>query len=385
MRRVQPHFFLFLPLLAHYSFWPAAVRLSTVVAASFAEGPIDANHLLKSVLDFPPFRSHPLLASGHLQTLAGVYLRGRTVAYRATQHRVAMSDDDAVILHDDCPAAWRAGDRAALLLHGLSGCYTSQYMQRIAAKLNDAGVRTFRKDLRGCGAGAGLARLPYHSGRSDDAAAALRFIAERCPGSPATIVGFSLGANIVLKLAGELGEARCGGLDSAVAVCPPVDLMACSRNLGRWSNRIYDGHFVHNLWRAARSRYSGNAAADHSSNGNGFHFPSRRPGRLYDFDDVYTAPISGFRNAEHYYRACSSGQFVPAIRMPTLVIASADDPMIPARLFDRLAWPGCVQFCLAAGGGHLGFIGRRGVDPDRRWMDWRVVEWIVQRSRLNSI
>jgi predicted alpha/beta-fold hydrolase len=304
-----------------------------------------------------------------MQTLAGVYLRGRIYPYRATQHRVAVSDDDAVVLHDDQPAGWRPGDRTALLLHGLSGCHASQYMQRIAAKLNDRGVRTFRKDLRGCGVGAELARLPYHSGRSDDAAAAIRFIGELCPDSPTTIIGFSLGANIVLKLLGELGDDGCAGLDSAVAVCPPVDLMACSKNLGRWSNRIYDGHFVRSLWRAAVERTP--------TNGNGhYRIPERRPRRLYDFDDVYTGPISGFQGAEDYYRTCSSGQFVPAIRKPTLVIASADDPMIPVRLFDRMAWPACVQFHLTAGGGHLGFIGRHGVDADRRWMDWRVVEWI---------
>jgi predicted alpha/beta-fold hydrolase len=181
-----------------------------------------------------------------LQTLAGVYLTTRPIAYRATQHRVAVSDDDAVVLHDDCPAIWRPGHRAALLLHGLSGCHASQYMQRIAAKLNDRGVRTFRKDLRGCGVGISFARRPYHSGRSDDAAAAVRFIGDACPGSPLTIIGFSLGANIVLKLLGELGDSCCGGLDSAVAICPPVELMACSQNLSRWSNRIYDAHFVSN-------------------------------------------------------------------------------------------------------------------------------------------
>ncbi len=257
-------------------------------------------------------------------------------------------------------------------------------MQRIAAKLNDLGLRTFRKDLRGCGAGAALARRPYHSGRSDDAASTSQFIARLCPDSPTTIIGFSLGANIVFKLLGEIGGGLCGGLDSGVAICPPVDLMACSKNLGRWSNRIYDAHFVSNLWRAARSRFIDDQSANRRNNGlnNGlknsdhFQFPSRRPGRLYEFDDVYTAPISGFRDAEDYYRTCSSGQFVPAIRKPTLAIAAADDPMIPARLFDRVAWPSCVQFHMAAGGGHLGFVGRRGVDPDCRWMDWRVVEWV---------
>lgn len=333
------------------------------------------------LLAFPPFQSHRLLPGGHLQTLAGVYLVARRFTYRATQHRVAVSDDDAVVLHDDCPEGWQPTDRTALLLHGLSGCYASQYMQRVAAKLNDAGVRTFRKDLRGCGVGATLARLPYHSGRSEDAAAAVRFIAKLCPASPTSIIGFSLGANMAIKLLGELGEDRCGGLDSGVAICPPVDLMACSKNLGRWSNRIYDAHFVSNLWRIARSRRAPNGTHSPGPNGNGhFQFPRRRPGRLYDFDEYYTAPISGFRDAEDYYRTCSSGQFVHTIRKPTLVIAAADDPMIPARLFDNLAWPPCVQFHLAPGGGHLGFIGRRGVDADCRWMDWRVVEWIKSLS-----
>ena len=334
------------------------------------------------MLDFPTFHPHPLLKGGHLQTLAGVYLPGTARSYRAVQHRVAVSHDDAVVLHDDCPAGWKPGDRTALLLHGLSGCYASQYMQRIAGKLNDAGVRTFRNDLRGCGAGAHLARLPYHSGRSDDAAAALRFIAALCPVSPATIIGFSLGANIVLKLLGELGDSQCGGLDSAVAVAPPVDLMACSKNLSRWSNKIYDDHFVRSLWRAARGRTNGNSPLNQPANDgtNGFSMPRTRPRRLYDFDNVYTAPISGFRDAEHYYGMCGSGQFVPSIRRPTLVIAAADDPMIPVRLYDRVAWPANVQVHIARGGGHLGFIARRGDDPDRRWMDWRVVEWIVARK-----
>jgi predicted alpha/beta-fold hydrolase len=338
------------------------------------------------VLDFPPFLPHRLLPGGHLQTLAGVYLPGPATAYRAVQHQVAVSDDDAVVLHDDRPAGWKRGDRTALLLHGLSGCHSSQYMQRIAAKLNDAGIRTFRNDLRGCGAGAGLSRLPYHSGRSDDAAAALRFIAVHCPGSPATIIGFSLGANIVLKLLGELGESQCGGLDSAVAISPPVDLMACSKNLSRWSNKIYDDHFVRSLWCAARSRANGNRPSGRSSDHlkDGFQMPQRRPRRLYDFDDVYTAPISGFRNAEHYYSVCSSGQFVSAIRRPTLVIAAVDDPMIPVRLYERVAWPAKVQLHITSGGGHLGFIGRRGVDPDCRWMDWRVVEWIVDAERAGQ-
>jgi predicted alpha/beta-fold hydrolase len=156
--------------------------------------------------------------------------------------------------------------------------------------------------------------------------------------------------------------------------------MACSKNLSRWSNKIYDDHFVRSLWCAARGRSHGNGSPRRSNKHGtpGFQLPGRRPRCLYDFDEVYTAPISGFRNAEHYYRTCSSGQFVPAIRRPMLVIAAADDPMIPAQLYERVRWPACVRFHLAAGGGHLGFIGRRSDDPDCRWMDWRIVEWMTR-------
>ena len=90
-----------------------------------------------------------------MQTLAGVYLPWPAVSYRAQKHYVTLSDGDQVVLHDDCPAEWQPGDRSALLIHGLAGCHTSGYMQRIAHKLSSRGVRAFRMDLRGCGAGAG--------------------------------------------------------------------------------------------------------------------------------------------------------------------------------------------------------------------------------------
>jgi predicted alpha/beta-fold hydrolase len=193
------------------------------------------------------FHPHLLFPTGHLQTLAGIYLPQRTRQETARQHRVALPDGDQIILHDDCPQTWQPAGRSALLIHGLTGCHASNYMQRIAARLNDRGVRTFRMDLRGCGAGLGLARLPYHSGRSEDAAAALRKIAELCPASPTILIGFSLGANIALKLLGEAPADLPANLDRAVAICPPVDLWQCVQTLARGVNRLYDRHFVRGL------------------------------------------------------------------------------------------------------------------------------------------
>jgi uncharacterized protein len=320
--------------------------------------------------DFVPFAPHALLRGGHAQTLAGAYLPEPHLAYQARQERVSLADGDQIVLHDDCPRSWAADGRSALLIHGLAGSHESGYMRRIAHKLNVAGVRAFRMDLRGCGAGAGLARLPYHSGRSEDAAATLEFIARRLPRSPTTLVGFSLGANIALKLLGELAGRPCGNLDSAMAVCPPVDLAACSRRISQGSSRLYDRFFVRLLMRQLE------LARAISLNENRDQL-SRRPRSLWEFDDQFTAVVCGFGSAENYYRVASCAQYVPDIRLPTLILSSRDDPMIPRESLERVLLPSSVQLHVTDHGGHLGFIGRSGVDPDRRWMDWRVVEWVL--------
>ncbi|REK08609.1 MAG: alpha/beta fold hydrolase [Planctomycetota bacterium] len=323
---------------------------------------------------FPPFRPHALLRSGHAQTLAGAYLPSRGYRYGASQHYVTLDDGDQVVLHDDLPPQWQPGDRAALLIHGLAGCHESGYMQRIAYKLAARGVRAFRMDLRGCGAGQRLARLPYHSGRSEDAAAALVAIARLAPDSPVTLVGFSLGGNITLKLLGELGDRPCGHLDSAMAVCPPVDLAACSRQIQKRPNQLYDRYFVRLLIRQVESRgqlLSGAAVMPQGS----------VPRTLWDFDNTYTSIVCGFGTADGYYRQASSLPLLGGIRLPTLILASRDDPMIPPDALLRTRLPAAVRLLMTDSGGHLGFVGRRGVDADRRWMDWRVVDWVLSPGR----
>ncbi len=328
-----------------------------------------------SKFEIPPFRPHALFRGGHAQTIAGAYLPYRVPKYRARHHYVTLSDGDRLVLHDDCPPQWQPNDRSVLLIHGLAGCHESGYMARIAHKLNARGVRAFRMDLRGCGAGMRLARLPYHSGRSEDAAAALAAIAEHLPHSPTTLVGFSLGANITLKLLGELGERRCGNLDSAMAVCPPADLAACSRQISQASNRIYDRYFVGLLLDQLNQRRRLLPEL--------FHAPfDAKPRTLWEFDNMFTAVVCGFGTADNYYRSASSAPLIPQIRIPTLVLASRDDPMIPCRALDETPGSPTVLIHLADSGGHLGFVGRGGVDPDRRWMEWRVVDWIVHQPSI---
>lgn len=327
---------------------------------------------------FPPFHPPAWLRSGHAQTLAALALVGPRTSTAPVRHRVCLDDGDTIVLTEDRPESWREGDRAAMLVHGLAGCHLSPYMRRIAHKLARAGVRTFRLDLRGCGAGDGLARLPYHAGLTADVRAALAEVARHCPGSPIALVGFSLGGNQVLKLLGERGADSTGAdstgadranVDRAVAICPPIDLAVCCRSLERGLARWYDRHFVSLLSKKARAELQRLA----EQNGGKL----ARPRTLYEFDDCYTAPVSGFRDAEHYYRESSAAAYLGSIRVPTTVLAARDDPVVPPSIFAGIAWPAAVRFVETQHGGHLGFIARRGDDPDRCWMDWRVIGWVV--------
>lgn len=349
---------------------PAVPRLSPI-------GDFAVNPSTPPTLDVPVpptaarFHPHPLLRNGHLQTLAGFYLPNRGIVESASRHHVLLADGDQIVLHDDRPAGWQPGERTALLIHGLAGCYTSPYMQRIARKLQDRGVRTFRMDLRGCGAGAAWARWPYHSGRSDDADAALRKIAELCPGSPCTLVGFSLGGNISLKLSGESADSLPSNLDRVMAVSPPVDLAHCVENLRRRSNRIYDQYFVRMLLRQIDDR--------RQTKPDGV-FPdfAQPPRGMAEFDELFTAPVCGFGTAANYYGCCSSAQFLPRIRIPALILSAADDPLVPSTPLASAAHSAAVQVEITPRGGHLGFISRRSQVADARWMDWRVVNWVVE-------
>ena len=326
----------------------------------------------------PPFRPRRLLGSAHAQTLAAALFPGPRIAYSAEQHRVPLADGDEIVLHDDCPADWQPSDPVALLMHGLAGCHQSGYMRRIAAKLCDRGVRAFRMDHRGCGAGAGLARLPYNAGASDDVATVIAFIERLAPHARLSLVGFSLSANILLKLLGERGTDVPSTIESAIAVCPPIDLQISCENMTKWSNRLYDRHFVRLLMRQVRYKQRTRGDVPRIQ----FHGRVRR---LVDFDDQYTAPLAGYSGAEEYYSRSSANQFLPTISIPTTILASRDDPMIPIHTIENATLSPTTRLITTEHGGHLGFLGQSSTDADHYWMDWRVVEWVLNRTEHGDI
>lgn len=328
------------------------------------------------MFEIPPFRSLPLLDGGHRQTLTATFWRGVGAGRTGRRHVVRLLDGDQLVLHDDCPPHWRPTAPAVLLLHGLAGSHLSAYLVRIAQRLRESGVRTFRLDHRGCGAGVDLAKQPYHAGRSDDVFEALCQVQQLCPGSLLGVVGFSLSGNMLLKMLGEHEHRSIlpRELMTAVAVNPPIDLTRCAQQLALPGNRFYDRHFVkllvadvaqrtHRLTDAPRPRYSS------------------LPQTLREFDDLYTAPVSGFAGVADYYERCSGQQFVSSITTPTLILTACDDPLVPSESFEQLNCSSSVTVHIASGGGHLGYLARRGRDPDCRWMDWRVIDWLTAHLR----
>lgn len=313
---------------------------------------------------------HPLLRGGHAQTLAGFYYPGvAATQLQPVSHRVALDDNDLICLHEDRSEDWQPGGPTVLLVHGLAGNHLSPYLQRIAYKLCRIGMRTFRMELRGCGTSYGLARNPYNAWVSQDVRCAIEHVERLCPDSPLCVVGFSLGGNLVLKLAGETPERIPAAVRSIAAVCPPIDLIQAALSLKRFPNLLYSRFFARLLNREIQ-QFSARIEEL------GLHSPANLPRTLLEFDDFYTAPMAGFQGAMDYYQKASAQNWIDRIQHPTYIIAAADDPLIPVNAFQALQYPPHVTLQVARSGGHMGFIARQGIDPDRRWMDWRVVDWV---------
>lgn len=318
----------------------------------------------------PAFKPHRLVPGAHSQTLLSYFLRQKCPAYSADRHFVQMPDGDQLVLHDDCPPDWREGDRVALLMHGLTGCHMSGYMERSAFKLSRAGVRVFRLDLRTCGAGAGLARLTYHAGLTDDVRESVAVISRLCGASPLALVGFSLSGNLVLKLLGETPFDLPPSIDRAMAVNPPVDLTACMARIKQGLSRYYDRFFGRKLFEHYQSMLSDSDSETRPR-------LTQCPSGIREFDMAVTAPLHGFRSVDHYYDSVSSAHFASEIRIPTLVISSSDDPMLPISAIEQCDFSQWVKVHVTDGGGHVGYKSRSGADADNCWIDWRVFDWVT--------
>ena len=176
---------------------------------------------------------------------------------------------------------------------------------------------------------------------------------------------------MALRLAGELGTTRMG-IDRIVAVAPPIDLHLCCSNLRKRPNHHYDRYFMKKLVQIATS--PDNQISKHHKLD-----IDPLPKSVLEFDTRVTAPVSGFRDVDDYYTQASAKSVLAKISVPTLIITSQDDPIIPIQQFDDVRMPSNIELWTTRFGGHLGFLSsRKRNDPDRHWMDWRVVENLIE-------
>lgn len=333
--------------------------------------------MLKNHHNMPPFGRHvefrplPLLGNAHVQTVLGAFWKGKCIAGPARERHILLDDGDRLAVHVNQAQSWRTGDPIAILVHGLSGTHQSGYMQRTARLLERRGWRVERMDLRGCGKGMRLARRSYNAGCSPDVRAVVAACHRDHPQSPLFLIGFSLGGNIVLKLAGEVHAHPAPGLTRVAAVAPPIDLVRCSELIAEPRNRIYELHFLRDLVTLVKRRQRCVPDAPVVK------FP--RGLSLRTFDELYTAPQGGFANALDYYQRSSAQAYIPRITVPTLIVTARDDPFVAVAPFETMQSPAHVDVRILPYGGHLGFLGWDGKSAVR-WAEERVVEWITHRS-----
>lgn len=262
-------------------------------------------------------------------------------------------------------ASWQPGPRedrpALVIVHGLGGSDTSSYVVSTGARAFARGWHVVRMNMRGSGDGEALCPLLYNAGLDGDLLATLECVAARVP--RIAVAGFSLGANLTLLAAGRGRDRLPEGVRALVGISAPLDLSACADALERWDNRLYQRYFMVMLKEAYRRRHRKRPDL----------FPAGLEAGLStvrEYDDAVTAPFGGYEGAADYYARSSAGPWLEAIERPTLVLAAADDPMIPVAAVEK--WPiGNVTREVTRTGGHCGFVGR---SPAPGWF------WAAERG-----
>src|SRR5947209_19531171 len=318
-----------------------------------------------------PFVPRRFLRNKHAQTLAGNFLP-RESRLPPAEERLFQVEDNVQVL---CHCHWqpeRTGRMTVIILHGLEGSSLSQYVIGTGSKAWEAGMNVVRMNMRNCGGTEQLAPTLYHSGLSGDIGAVARTLIEQDCLQHLALVGYSMGGNLVLKLAGEWGIAAPTRLRAVAAVSPSTDLGACADAIHELkSNRMYEWKFLTGLMR----RYGRKRNLFPKIYGE----PKRRPSSIREFDDMITAPYSGFSSADDYYYRAAAAHVVDKIAVPTLVIHAKDDPFIRILPETRTKLEDNPHITLLEPdhGGHCAFLAQPN-GYDGRWAERRVVQFFEQ-------
>ena len=333
-----------------------------------------------SVEDFVPRR---WLRSGHLQTLAGNFLpRGLQLPEPESllvevDGPVAGYGPSCVLCHCHWqPAEVRRERLTVVLVHGLEGSSNSKYIVGNTARALAAGLNVVRMNMRSCGGTDALSPTIYHSGRSGDVGRVFATIVEQQGLESVALVGYSMGGNLVLKWAGELGAAIPPQLKAVVGISPLMDLAPSSAALHLPKNRIYEWHFLRAMIARVRRRMAMYPRI----------YADARLGRirsLRDFDDEIVARYGGFRDADDYYETVASAHHAGSLRVATLIVHALDDPFIRMLPGTRDALLGNPQVTLleTEHGGHCAFLAPAAdASDDGRWAEQTLLNFLLREG-----
>ena len=294
----------------------------------------------------PAYTPPPLMKNGHIQTIfPSLFRKISSITY--TRERIATPDDDFLDLD------WsRTGQRRlAIISHGLEGDSGRAYVKGMVRALNSFGWDCLAWNFRSCSGHVNRRLKSYHSGSFDDLSTVIEHAAATGEYDEISLTGFSIGGNITLLYLGKNRERVNPLVISAVVLSVPCDLADGAAALAKPANRLYMKRFLRLLHRKIKDKMEimPDRIDDHD-------YSSLRT--FKDFDNRYTAPINGFKDADDYWTKCSSKPWITAIKIPTLMVSAVDDPFLAPSCFPEkeAAANRYVFLETPESGGHAGFI-----------------------------
>ncbi len=310
----------------------------------------------------------------HLQTiLPRVYPIEST--FKPAYQEFQLSDGDFVeITWSHQVNKIKANQPIVLLFHGLEGSFDSFYTKRMMNAIYQQGWVAVLMHFRGCGQKTNRKTQTYHSGQTADVSEFVQFLQQQHPNNPLFSIGFSLGGNVLAKFLGEQDKIK---LDGAIVISAPLNLSECSKTVNQGFAKIYQKYLLDKLKRSTHKKI------DHLDGSDPLLLDKQRLDQIKnmnEFDQLVTAPLNGFDDAEDYYQRCSGKQFLASITTPTLIIHAKDDPFMNESVIpNESELSSSVQFELSKTGGHVGFLAGANPLKPEFWLETRSVQYIQQR------
>jgi len=315
------------------------------------------------------FKPNIFLRNKHVNTLYRYFFSKIKVNFI----RERMLTDDADFI--DLDVSKVNSDKVVIVIHGLEGSSESNYIHTITELLNKNNYDVYAFNMRGCSGEPNNLLSSYHSGKTEDLLAIIQYIKLKKDYKQLHVVGYSLGGNLAIKFMGEFADKMPSLIKSAVGVSVPCDLKGSTIAIAKWDNTLYMKGFLKTLKEKTIEKI--------------MRFPNANINKkkmlaaknFFDFDNLVTAPIHGFKDAEDYWKQSSCKQFIKNIKHATLLITSKDDPFLTTSCMpiEEAKKHQYFTFLQTEYGGHIGFV-RNFKMKKQRWLEYQIVDFIKKNS-----